>query len=125
MRGYGSRERWTADPRLPAGKGIRGRGGPRAGKVENEVVAALDDSDKDAGVAGAGLAANGDRPWPRRQAAIFRHPVVPGAGTPFLPPVTQTIPLDLVRTRTIGSRMIFAPSTSGADERRLLVAVTE
>jgi dihydrofolate reductase len=38
---------------------------------------------------------------------IFRNPVVVGGGTPFLPPVTEDIALDLVETRTFGSRVIY------------------
>jgi hypothetical protein len=30
-----------------------------------------------------------------------------GGGTPFLPPVTDDIALDLVETRTFGSRVIY------------------
>ena len=37
----------------------------------------------------------------------FRNPVVLGGGTPYLPPVTQWVPLDLVETRTFGSRVVF------------------
>jgi hypothetical protein len=33
--------------------------------------------------------------------------VVVGGGTPFLPPVTEYVPLDLIETRTFGSRVIF------------------
>jgi hypothetical protein len=39
---------------------------------------------------------------------MFRYPVVLGGGTPFLPPVTEDIPLDLIDTRTFGSRVIYA-----------------
>ena len=38
---------------------------------------------------------------------MFRNPVVVGGGTPFLPPVTEDVPLDLVETRTFGSRVIY------------------
>ena len=38
---------------------------------------------------------------------IFRNPVVVGGGTPYLPPVTEDVPLDLIETRTFGSRMIY------------------
>jgi dihydrofolate reductase len=38
---------------------------------------------------------------------IVRNPVVVGGGTPFLPPVTEDIALDLVETRTFGSRVIY------------------
>jgi hypothetical protein len=36
---------------------------------------------------------------------MFRYPVVVGGGTPFLPPVTEDIALDLIETRTFGSRV--------------------
>lgn len=38
---------------------------------------------------------------------MFRNPVVVGGGTPFLPPVTEAVALDLVETRTFGSRVIY------------------
>lgn len=31
----------------------------------------------------------------------------PGGGTPFLPPVTEAVPLDLIETKTFGSRVVF------------------
>jgi hypothetical protein len=34
-------------------------------------------------------------------------PVVLGGGTPFLPPVTDDVPLDLIETRAFGSRVIY------------------
>jgi hypothetical protein len=38
---------------------------------------------------------------------MFRNPIVVGGGTPFLPPVTEHVPLDLIETRTFASRVIF------------------
>ena len=38
---------------------------------------------------------------------MFRNPIVVGGGTPFLPPVTDDIALDLTETRTFGSRVIY------------------
>ncbi len=38
---------------------------------------------------------------------MFRNPVVVGGGTPFFPPVTEHIVLDLIETRTFGSRVIY------------------
>ena len=35
------------------------------------------------------------------------YPVVIGGGTPFLPPVTEDVPLDLIETRAFGSRVIY------------------
>lgn len=38
---------------------------------------------------------------------MFRNPVIVGGGTPFLPPVTENVRLDLLETRTFGSRVIY------------------
>ncbi|MEU4335728.1 dihydrofolate reductase family protein [Micromonospora lupini] len=38
---------------------------------------------------------------------MFRHPVVVGGGTPYLPPVTEDVRLDLIETRTFDSRVIY------------------
>jgi hypothetical protein len=38
---------------------------------------------------------------------MFRNPVIVGGGTPFLPPVTEESPLNLIETRTFGSRVIL------------------
>ena len=38
---------------------------------------------------------------------MFRYPVVVGGGTPFLPPVTEYVPLDLIETRAFCSRVIY------------------
>jgi riboflavin biosynthesis pyrimidine reductase len=38
---------------------------------------------------------------------MFRYPVIAGGGMPFLPPVTEDIPLDLIDTKTFGSRVIY------------------
>jgi hypothetical protein len=37
-------------------------------------------------------------------------------GTPFLPPVTEDVPLDLVETRTFGSRVIYERYRRARDE---------
>ena len=38
---------------------------------------------------------------------MFRNPVIVGGGTPLLPPVTEDIALDLIKTRTFSSRVIY------------------
>jgi len=38
---------------------------------------------------------------------VILGPVVVGGGTPSLPPVTDDVPLDLIETRTFGSRLIY------------------
>ena len=47
---------------------------------------------------------------------MFRYPVVVGGGTPFLPPVTEDFPLDLIETRTLGSRVIYERYGRARDE---------
>jgi hypothetical protein len=47
---------------------------------------------------------------------MFRYAVVIGAGTPFLPPVTEEVPLDLIETRTFGSRVIYERYGRARDE---------
>jgi hypothetical protein len=43
-------------------------------------------------------------------------PIVVGGGTPFLPPVTEGVPLDLIETRTLGSRVIYERYGRARDE---------
>jgi len=75
--------------------------------VAEETAAALDATDKDVSIGGAGLAAAAVELGLVDELRMFRHPVVVGGGTPFLPPVTEDVPLDLIETRTFGSRVIY------------------
>jgi hypothetical protein len=50
---------------------------------------------------------------------VFRNPVVVGGGTPFLPPVNDDVRLDLVETRTFGSRVIYERYGRARDESGL------
>jgi riboflavin biosynthesis pyrimidine reductase len=75
--------------------------------VAEEVAAALDATDKDVSIGGAGLAAAAIELGLVDELRMFRYPVIVGGGTPILPPVTADIPLDLIETRTFGSRVIF------------------
>jgi dihydrofolate reductase len=75
--------------------------------VAEEVAAALEATDKNVEIGGAGLAAAAIELGLVDELRPFRHPIVVGGGTPYLPPVTEDIPLDLIETRTFGSRVIF------------------
>src|SRR3954453_17439347 len=75
--------------------------------VAEEAAAALDATDKDVAIGGAGLAAAAIELGLVDELRMFRYPVVVGGGTPFLPPVTEDVPLDLIETRTFGSRVIY------------------
>jgi dihydrofolate reductase len=75
--------------------------------VAEEAAAALEATDKDVGIGGAGLAAAAIELGLVDELRIFRYPVIVGGGTPFLPPVTDDIALDLIETRTFGSRVNY------------------
>jgi dihydrofolate reductase len=75
--------------------------------VADEITAALDSTDKDVEIGGAGLAAQAIGLGLVDELRMFRNPVVVGGGTPFLPPVTEDLPLELTETRTFGSRVIY------------------
>ena len=46
---------------------------------------------------------------------MFSYPVV-GGGTPYLPPGAEEVRLDLVETRTLGSRVIYECYRRARDE---------
>jgi dihydrofolate reductase len=75
--------------------------------VAEEVAAAFEATDKDISIGGANLAAAAIDLGLVDELRMFRNPVVVGGGTPFLPPVSEDLPLDLVETRTFGSRVIY------------------
>lgn len=75
--------------------------------MAEEVVATLDATDRDVSIGGAGLAAAAIELGLVDELRMFRYPIVVGGGTPFLPPVTEDVRLDLVETRTFGSRVIY------------------
>src|SRR4051794_16842933 len=95
--------------RLSEGRrsGCRATPGSPEASVGEEAAAMLDAADKDVSIGGAGLAAAAIELGLVDELRMFRYPVVVGGGTPFLPPVTQDVPLDLVETRTFGSRVIY------------------
>ena len=62
---------------------------------------------RDVSIGGAGLAAAAIELGLVDELRMFRYPVIVGGGTPFLPPVTEDVPLDLIETRTFDSRVIY------------------
>jgi hypothetical protein len=67
-------------------------------------------------IGGAGLAAAAIELGLVDELRMFRYPIVVGGGTPFLPPVTEDVPLDLIETRTFGSRVIYERYGRARDE---------
>ena len=72
-----------------------------------EEAAALAAADGDVEIGGAGLAAAAIGLGLVDEIRMFRHPVVLGGGTPFLPPVADTIPLTLLETRTFEPNVVY------------------
>jgi dihydrofolate reductase len=79
--------------------------------------APLDATDKDVEIGGAGLAAAAIELGLVDELCMFRYPVVVGGGTPFLPSVTEAVPLDLIETRTFGSRVIYERYRRASDAK--------
>src|SRR3954469_289581 len=101
---------WSALPKVVFSRTLdRVEGNARLAEapLAEEVAAALDATDKDVEIGGAGLAAGAIELGLVDELHIFRNPVLGGGGTPLLPPVTKHVPLDLIETRTFGSRVIY------------------
>jgi dihydrofolate reductase len=101
---------WCAIPKVVFSRTLdRVQGNARLAEASlaEEAAAVIDATDKDVEIGGAGLAAQAVELGLVDELRMFRHPVVVGGGTPFLPPVTEDVPLDLIETRTFGSRVIY------------------
>jgi dihydrofolate reductase len=101
---------WCAIPKVVFSRtldSVQGNARLAEASVADEAAAALDATDKDVSIGGAGLAAAAIELGLVDELRMFRYPIVVGGGTPFLPPVTEDVPLDLIETRTFGSRAIF------------------
>ena len=75
--------------------------------LAEEVTTALGATDRDVEIGGAGLAATAIELGLVDELRIFRVPIVVGGGAPYLPSVTEDIPLDLIETRTFGAGVIY------------------
>jgi dihydrofolate reductase len=95
---------------------VEGNARLAGGGIAEEVSRLKEESDKDLAVGGAGLAASFIELGLVDELRMFRHPVVVGGGTPFLPPLTEHVPLDLIETRTFGSRVIHERYGRARDE---------
>ena len=101
---------WSAIPKIVFSHtldAVQGNARLARESLTDEATAALDATDKDVAIGGAGLAAEAIELGLVDELRMFRNPIVVGGGTPFLPPVSEDVPLELVETRTFGSRVIF------------------
>jgi dihydrofolate reductase len=112
-------EVWSAIPKVVFSRtldGVQGNARLAEASVAEEVAAALGATDKDVEIGGAGLAAQAIELGLVDELRMFRYPIVVGGGTPFLPPVTENIALDLIETSTFGSRVIYERYGPARDE---------
>lgn len=101
---------WCAVPKVVFSRtldSVQGNARLAEASVAEEVAAALEVTDKDVSIGGAGLAAQAIELGLVDELRMFRNPVLVGGGTPFLPPVTVDVPLELVETRTFGPSVIY------------------
>jgi len=101
---------WCAIPKVVFSRtldSVQGNARLAEASLAEEAAAALEATDKDVAIGGAGLAAEAVELGLVDELRILRYPVVVGGGTPFLPPVAKDVSLDLIETRTFGSRVIF------------------
>lgn len=101
---------WCSIPKVVFSRtldSVQGNARLAGASLAEETAAALDATDKDVSIGGAGLAAEAVELGLVDELRMFRNPVVVGGGTPFLPPVTEEVPLDLVETRTFGSGVVY------------------
>jgi dihydrofolate reductase len=86
---------------------VQGNSRLAAGGIAEEVGKLKQQPGKDLAVGGAGLAAGCIQLGLVDEYQLFVSPVVLGGGTPFFPPLDERINLELVETRTFGSRVTY------------------
>jgi dihydrofolate reductase len=75
--------------------------------VAGEVAKLKEQPGKDLAVGGAGLASSLIQAGLIDEYLLFVSPVVLGGGTPYFPALDERINLELVETRTFGSRVVY------------------
>jgi dihydrofolate reductase len=101
---------WCALPKVVFSRtldSVQGNARLAEASLADEVAAALDATGKDVEIGGAGLAAAAIELGLVDELRIFRYPILVGGGTPYLPPVTDHVELELIETRTFASRVIY------------------
>jgi dihydrofolate reductase len=110
---------WSAIPKVVFSRtldGVQGNARLAEASLAEEARAGLEAADKHIGIGGAGLAAAAIELGLVDELRMFRYPIVVGGGTPFLPPVNEDVPLELIETRTIGSRVLYERYGRARDE---------
>jgi len=101
---------WSALPKVVfSGTLDRVEGNARLarGSLADEIAAVREATDRDVEIGGAGLAGAAIEQGFVDELRLFRHPIVLGGGTPYLPPVADAIPLRLVETQTFAGQVVY------------------
>jgi dihydrofolate reductase len=101
---------WKGLPKIVYSKSLTKVGGNAhlVREVDADEVAALKErSGADIAVGGAGLASSFSKLGLIDEYRLFVYPVVVGGGTPFFPTPEDRIDLELVESRTFGSRVVY------------------
>ncbi len=112
-------EIWCALPKIVFSRtldSVQGNARLATASVAEELAAALEATDKDVAIGGAGLATTAIELSLVDELRMFRNPVVVGGGTPFLPALAEHARLVLLETRTFGSRVIYERYGRGRDQ---------
>jgi dihydrofolate reductase len=111
-------EVWCALPKVVFSRtldAVQGNARLARAPLADEVTAALEETGKDVSIGGAGLAAQAIELGLVEELRVFRHPVLVGGGTPFLPPVAETVSLELLESTSFGSRVVYERYRRHAD----------
>jgi dihydrofolate reductase len=101
---------WKATPKIVFSRtldSVEGNAALVRGDVAEEVARLKEQPGRDLSVGGAGLASTCMRLGLIDEYRLFVSPVVVGGGTPFFPALDERIELELVETRTFGSRVVY------------------
>ena len=109
---------WKATPKIVFSKTLdRVEGNARlvTDDVAEEVTRLKQEPGKDLAVGGAGLASTFTKLGLIDEYRLFVNPVVLGGGTPYFPALDERINLELVETKTFGSRVVYVRYQRSAD----------
>ncbi|MDQ1541120.1 MAG: hypothetical protein QOH29_1846 [Actinomycetota bacterium] len=101
---------WSALPKVVFSRTldcVEGNARLATAPLAEEMAATQRATDKDVAIGGAGLAAAAIERSLVDELRMFRHPIVIGGGTPYLPPVTEDLPLELMETKAFDSGVIY------------------
>ena len=101
---------WKDTPKIVFSKTlekVEGNARLAKGSAAEEVVRLKEQPGKDLAVGGASLASTFMKLGLIDEYRLFVSPVVLGGGTPYFPALDQRINLELIETRTFGSRVVY------------------